>query len=564
MIEPSDGIKPGDVLMIETDISALVGVVLGVQDDAVLIEGSVYPLDEEDDNVIRSLAHKQAVKNKTPYRYNAEIAADIPRYDIVKRRHIPAGFDQDNPNAVAYKRFEVVPSNNKIASIVGVAPDGARIKFSTTTVELANALADAYNRGGFTDQDIQKVRFDEVKQRLDPKCWSGYRKQGTKVKDGVRVNNCVKINEDIDNTYALLDAIEDIVVYIEQDCFDSVMHDFDDIVVYCQNKNISMQDLVKQIEKGANTAGDLQQSDYQKALKELSRFGTVFNKYKTYMIRAFLTRINDNIDLLTVHDIKENVEALKYFGANWTELDQIAAAAAKSLPTTLDENDMDEEEEELYYDAINYMDNLYHSLTDKKWRSAANYLSELGMLYQEAGVYLPDAIDMVTDRRVKMHIEKLYGLLDSNKEDVLRGILTMIKTGQESATSISNLITVLDEFGADWPELDALEAAVIKSLPNKLDEAEYQGRKVQLGKPQRGDVKKYKVFVKDPKTGNIKKVNFGDPNMEIKRDDPERRKNFRARHGCGTPRASDRTKAAYWSCRLWSTKKVSDILKGKK
>jgi hypothetical protein len=98
---------------------------------------------------------------------------------------------------------------------------------------------------------------------------------------------------------------------------------------------------------------------------------------------------------------------------------------------------------------------------------------------------------------------------------------------------------------------------------DSLDEAEYHGREVKLGKPMPGDVKKFRVYVKDPKTGNIKKVNFGDPNMEIKRDDPERRKNFRARHGCGTPRASDRTKAAYWSCRLWSTKKVSDILKGK-
>ena len=96
-----------------------------------------------------------------------------------------------------------------------------------------------------------------------------------------------------------------------------------------------------------------------------------------------------------------------------------------------------------------------------------------------------------------------------------------------------------------------------------LAETEYHGRKVPLGKPMRGDVRKYKVFVKDPKTGNVKKVNFGDPNMEIKRDDPKRRKSFRARHGCGTPRASNRTKAAYWSCRMWSKKPVSQILKNK-
>ena len=96
-------------------------------------------------------------------------------------------------------------------------------------------------------------------------------------------------------------------------------------------------------------------------------------------------------------------------------------------------------------------------------------------------------------------------------------------------------------------------------------EAEYQGRDVELGQPQSntGGNSKYKVYVRDPGTGNIRKVTFGDPNMTIKRDDPERRKNFRARHGCGTPRASDRTKAAYWSCRMWSSTPVSKILKGK-
>jgi len=82
-----------------------------------------------------------------------------------------------------------------------------------------------------------------------------------------------------------------------------------------------------------------------------------------------------------------------------------------------------------------------------------------------------------------------------------------------------------------------------------VDEAEYQGRKVKLGKPMRGDVKKFKVYVKDPKTGNVKKVNFGDPNMKIKKSNPARRRSFRARHNCDNP--GPRTKARYWSCRKW-------------
>ena len=83
----------------------------------------------------------------------------------------------------------------------------------------------------------------------------------------------------------------------------------------------------------------------------------------------------------------------------------------------------------------------------------------------------------------------------------------------------------------------------------ELWEAEYRGRKVSLGKPMKGDVKKFKVYVKDPKTGNIKKVNFGDPNMRIKKHIPGRRKSFRARHNCANP--GPRTKARYWSCRKW-------------
>lgn len=91
-----------------------------------------------------------------------------------------------------------------------------------------------------------------------------------------------------------------------------------------------------------------------------------------------------------------------------------------------------------------------------------------------------------------------------------------------------------------------------------LTEAEYKGKKVSLNKPMRGDVKKYKVYVKNPKTGKIIKVNFGDKNMEIRRDNPKRRKSFRARHKCDTRK--DKTTASYWSCKFWSSKPVSDLL----
>lgn len=92
-------------------------------------------------------------------------------------------------------------------------------------------------------------------------------------------------------------------------------------------------------------------------------------------------------------------------------------------------------------------------------------------------------------------------------------------------------------------------AEYIRENINQLHEAEYQGRKVPLGKPMKGDVKKFKVYVKNNK-GNVVKVNFGDPNMKIKKNIPARRKSFRARHHCDT-NPGPRWKARYWSCRKW-------------
>ena len=98
----------------------------------------------------------------------------------------------------------------------------------------------------------------------------------------------------------------------------------------------------------------------------------------------------------------------------------------------------------------------------------------------------------------------------------------------------------------------------LKNMKEDINEAEYQGRKVKLGKPTRGDVKKFKVYVKNPK-GNVVKVNFGhggtsakkagEKTMQIQKDIPSRKKAFRARHKCDTP--GPRHKARYWSCKAW-------------
>ena len=94
---------------------------------------------------------------------------------------------------------------------------------------------------------------------------------------------------------------------------------------------------------------------------------------------------------------------------------------------------------------------------------------------------------------------------------------------------------------------------------SRLLKAEYQGRKVNLNKPFRlqGENKKFGVYVKNDK-GNIVQVKFGDPKMDIKRDSPDKRRNFRSRHNCDNP--GPKHKARYWSCKMWSSKNVSSIL----
>lgn len=125
-----------------------------------------------------------------------------------------------------------------------------------------------------------------------------------------------------------------------------------------------------------------------------------------------------------------------------------------------------------------------------------------------------------------------------------------------------------DVLGEDLEDDDNIDEYVVESeqdvkefvqfmreYKQPLCEAEYRGRKVKLGKPMQGDVKKFKVYVKNPK-GKVVKVNFGfggssakGKRMTIKKNNPARRKNFRARHNCDNP--GPRTKARYWSCRAW-------------
>lgn len=117
---------------------------------------------------------------------------------------------------------------------------------------------------------------------------------------------------------------------------------------------------------------------------------------------------------------------------------------------------------------------------------------------------------------------------------------------------------IIDEYDVDENNLYEVEdfdkfleeyTTILTEVDNKfLLEAEYRGRKVTLGKPMQGDVKKFKVYVKNAK-GNVVKVNFGQKGVKIKAKNPKRRSAYRKRHNCDNP--GPRYKANYWSCRKW-------------
>ena len=141
------------------------------------------------------------------------------------------------------------------------------------------------------------------------------------------------------------------------------------------------------------------------------------------------------------------------------------------------------------------------------------------------------------------------GMSDNNLETLRRavdGIDELISPGDNLPEWCQEKIAVAKSMlVAVW---DYMKSEKERGATDEIDEAEYQGRKVPLGKPMQGDVKKSKVYVRKP-NGKVVKVNFGDKNMKIKKSNPDRRKSFRARHNCDNP--GPRWKARYWSCRAW-------------
>ncbi len=280
--------------------------------------------------------------------------------------------------------------------------------------------------------------------------------------------------------------------------------------------------------------------------------------------------------LLDISVIKDRVQALSVDEDAKASAIQSLTSAEESL-VALDESAVQEDtNDDLMQWAKKYSqyknledDNLIEALYDFAFDlGITQFIFEVGELQaaeQKLGKKQEDWEDAEINAAMEMSpisnglIDDLHRILPGNAEleqklDSIRGMLEKAGLKEDKYQPMPEG----DEFDIAEDE-DFEEVLGPLGFPEdetELFDAEYQGRKVPLNKPMRGDVKKFKVYVKDPKTGNVKKVNFGHggtsakrPTMRIRKSNPKARKSFRARHNCANP--GPKTKARYWSCRKW-------------
>jgi len=384
----------------------------------------------------------------------------------------------------------------EIVEAVITAVNGDEIVAETDSISGANLLVESYGKYWCSTDKKWKERqgpkqtrssesIEEVKQRLDPKCWDGYKKQGTKIKGGVRVNNCVKESVDVNSLAKISDeALDKAYGYGRSSPGNT----------FGWQANVMSATYAKKLIDAGET--------------DIEKISDAIHKGWNVTAQKFVQDPNQFDD----------TEKLRQAGKLDAKLEQ----RAKLMKINYAQLSEDEKEKD---------------------RVVARAL--LQAINGEQGVAESDAghITLSNEKLKKLAVKWWNNDQDPRVEEFLhkKGLIIgkhleppMIYVGYEDDDGYFETII-------SWP---------FEELENShVSEAEYQGRNVPLGKPMQGDVKKFKVYVRDPSTGNVKKVNFGDPNMRIKKSNPKRRKSFRARHNCSNP--GPRTKARYWSCRKW-------------
>ena len=185
-------------------------------------------------------------------------------------------------------------------------------------------------------------------------------------------------------------------------------------------------------------------------------------------------------------------------------------------------------------------DNCSCSSTDDSIQKVSDFMSTL---FSESLKYHLENNKPITENIFRPGSEAFYEVIKEARQLFDSNKVNLCEVDKELYES-----SEIGKFGYFNGELVPLDLPMENAI--ELNEAEYKGKEVKLNHPMRGGTKKYYVYVKNPKTGNVKKISFGDVHggLTAKVSDPKARKSFAARHKCSTKK--DKTKAGYWACRL--------------
>jgi hypothetical protein len=395
--------------------------------------------------------------------------------------------------------------------IVDILEDGIVIELDDTAMEYL-ALE------GFTYEDGEIVNEDKQKGVDGKACWKGYKRMGTKQKGGKTVDNCVKMGEDLDEYFQF---------------------------ELPKGKDRGPRDHgTDELERREKTMGKGGLAKDARDYKEKNKYG---DAYKIKGPKGKLPEDSVEESGLQYHTgVKKHGE--KYMkaaaaagreGASQEELGALKDKLSKAYKGKA-KNEGVTEGSAHGYNVARY----YEKYKDQK--KITNWLRTNAGLDKTAPVYFDDADLVYGDQTIVPDalVNPKYKMSDllaavvqaANSDNVAEGA---VKDLEDDLKNMSD-----EEFLSQYK----MSKADARQQSSSVSEAEYQGRNVPLGKPMAGDVKKSKVYVKNPQ-GNVVKVNFGDKKMRIKKSNPNRRKSFRARHNCANP--GPRHKARYWSCRAW-------------
>jgi len=409
------------------------------------------------------------------------------------------------------------------AEIVDILEDGV-------VVELDDIAIDYLSKQGFTFEEGELV--EEKQKGLDGKaCWKGYRRMGTKMKGGKRVDNCVKVGEDSD---------------VEES----------GLQYYTGKKKYGKEGMAALAAAGRKGASEEELGRIKdKYKKEGLGEGSKIKWYEkddsdvtvTIDRESHLVRNTPDGPVLYAEDVEGYWT--DYDKEGWLDVEINVSTGEKNV-RKVDLGRNSGPEDDWNDDAVNeFADELLSKVRKSygtTWEEIKDEATGGATVEKESMIEADGNLNMLIDKTVKaLMVAKDKGMR-SLPEPAYADDQDLIEFMEKHLPNIMNKVP--DDSWNDFADAVFDKFFNASGKDNLELEAKYQGREVPLGKPMQGDVKKSKVYVKNPQ-GNVVKVNFGDKKMKIKKSNPKRRRSFRARHNCANP--GPRHKARYWSCRAW-------------